>query len=115
MSKKFISRLFVTTGVGLVVLAFYGVEAFHEGFHEISHALIGFLVTLSVFFGWFGLEQLWDSGRKRQAGVLGAVLFFSVLNNLMYNPSPRWTLIVIVSISIYSIISALWFRRGRGT
>jgi ribose/xylose/arabinose/galactoside ABC-type transport system permease subunit len=106
MSKRFVFRLRITVAVALVVLGLYALDGFTEGFYKAAHGAWAFCVTFSVFWGWFGLEEIWYAGRRMQAAMLGAALFFSELTNLMSVPSPGWSRVLIILIAAYAVLAA---------
>jgi len=105
MSDRFLLRLRVLAGVALVLVVLYAIDGFHDGIARAARAAWPAGVTLAVFLGWFGLEEIWRAGRTTRAGVLGALLFFGALNN-MNTPSPTWSQGLIVAIALYALVAA---------
>ena len=106
MSNRFLLRLRVLAFVALILLVLYAMDGCNDGFASAARAAWPAGVTLAVFLGWFGLEELWRAGRTTQAGVLGALLFFGELNNRMFTPSPPWSHGLIVAIALYALVAA---------
>lgn len=111
MSKRFIFRMRITVGIAIAVLGLYALDGLSQGYSKAARGAWAFLVAFSVFWGWFGLEEIWYSGRKVQAAVLGALLFFSELVNLMFDPPPGWSHVLVILISMYAVFSALHLVR----
>lgn len=105
MSKRFMFRLRITAAIATVVIGLYVIDGRTEGYDKALRGAWAFLLTFSVFWGWFGLEEVWYSGRRAQAAMLGALLFFGELVNLMSTAPPGWSHVLIISISSYAVLA----------